>query len=233
MNSTRSIVVAALALAVVCVAVRVLFPARPQAIPKPAAEPRGAGADPARRPARSVEPPVAPPASRPRPVRDEYVMSPAGTAPEGKPQPQTETGTRKTAQAGTSTKASASAPAKTPTTAGTQPGARRGKPPIQDHMARAALAFVGADPDAEMYWYSAINDPSLGPQERQDLIEDLNEDGLSDPHHPTLADLPLILNRIALIEAVVWDAMDEVNTDAFLEAYKDLVNLAFQAMENG
>ena len=69
--------------------------------------------------------------------------------------------------------------------------------------------------------------------ERQDLIEDLNEDGLSDPHNPTADDLPLILSRIQIIEEVVWDAMDEVNADAFLEAYKDLVNLAFQAMENG
>ena len=100
-------------------------------------------------------------------------------------------------------------------------------------MARVALEFVGADPDAEMYWYGAINDPGLSAHERQDLIEDLNEDGLSDPHNPTMEDLPLILNRIGLIEAVVWDAMDEVNADAFQEAYKDLVNLAIQAMGNG
>ena len=100
-------------------------------------------------------------------------------------------------------------------------------------MARVALAFVGADLDAEMYWYWAINNPSLSGHERQDLIEDLNEDGLSDPQNPTAEDLPLILNRIGLIEAVGWDAMDEVNSDAFQEAYKDLVNLAIQAMGNG
>ena len=133
----------------------------------------------------------------------------------------------------TSTKKMAPARGKTRVTAGATSGTRSGKPPIQDPMARAALAFVGSDPDAAWYWYQAINDPALPPQERQDLIEDLNEDGLADPHHPTAEELPLILNRLQLIEEVIWNAMDEVNTDAFLEAYKDLVNLAFQAMGNG
>jgi hypothetical protein len=113
------------------------------------------------------------------------------------------------------------------------PGGPPAQPELQDPMARVALAFVGADPDAEMYWYQAINDPSLAAHERSDLIEDLNEDGLSDPQNPTPEDLPLILNRIQLIESVAWDAMDEVNAAAFQEAYKDLVNLAFQAMGNG
>jgi hypothetical protein len=104
---------------------------------------------------------------------------------------------------------------------------------VQDPMARAALAYVGADPDAETYWYEAINNPNLSAHERQDLIEDLNEDGLSDPQNPTIEDLPLILNRIELIEAIAGDAMDEVNADAFQEAYQDLVTLAIQAMSNG
>jgi hypothetical protein len=146
---------------------------------------------------------------------------------------QTDAKMPKTAQANTKAKQPAPAKATTQNVAGAKPGTRPGKPPIQDWMARAALAYVGADPEAELYWYQAINDPALGAQERQDLIEDLNEDGLSDPHHPTMDDLPLILNRIQIIEQVVWDAMDEVNADAFLEAYKDLVNLAFQAMDNG
>lgn len=110
---------------------------------------------------------------------------------------------------------------------------RRGKPPAQDPLARVALAFVGEDPWAEAYWYLAINDPSLPPTERQDLIEDLNEDGLFDPKHPTIEDLPLIVSRIWLIEQVGWDAMDQVNADAFAEAYKDLVNLADVALGGG
>jgi hypothetical protein len=106
-----------------------------------------------------------------------------------------------------------------------QAAAPRGKEPIQDPLARVALAFVGADPEAEMYWVEAINDPSLPAKERQDLIEDLNEDGLSDPRHPTLDDLPLIVSRLEWIEALAPDAMDKVNADAFAEAYKDLSNM--------
>lgn len=104
-------------------------------------------------------------------------------------------------------------------------GKRRGKEPIQDPLARAALAYVGVDWEAEMYWCEAINDPNLKPQERQDLIEDLNEDGLSDPKHPTIEDLPIIVSRLRLIELLAPEGMDKVNADAFLEAYKDLTNL--------
>jgi len=91
------------------------------------------------------------------------------------------------------------------------------KEPLKDPVARLALAWVGADEDAEAYWYSAINDPNLPPNERQDLIEDLNEDGLSDPKRPTAEDLPLIISRLVIIEEVAPDAMDSVNADAFQE----------------
>lgn len=104
------------------------------------------------------------------------------------------------------------------------------KEPLQDPLAREALAFVGADPMAEEYWFTAINDPDLPAKERQDLIEDLNEDGLSDPKHPGPEDLPLILNRIVLIEKVAPTAPDQVNADALQEAYKDLQQLARMAM---
>jgi len=96
----------------------------------------------------------------------------------------------------------------------------------QDPIARFALSSVGADPDAEAYWMAAINDPSLPAIERQDLIEDLNEDGLSDPRNPSAADLPLILNRIYLIEELAPSAIDQVNADAFAEAYRDLMSMA-------
>lgn len=92
-------------------------------------------------------------------------------------------------------------------------------------LARQALALVGADPLAELVWVDAINDPDRTPHERQDLIEDLNEDGFPDPKHPTADDLPLIESRLALIEALAPDAMDDVNAAAFAEAYKDLVNM--------
>jgi hypothetical protein len=99
------------------------------------------------------------------------------------------------------------------------------KEKIKDPVARVALSFVGSDPEAEAYWIGAINDQNLSADERQNLIEDLNEDGLSDPKHPGPEDLPLILNRIQLIEELAPNAMDQVNADAFREAYKDLVNM--------
>lgn len=110
-------------------------------------------------------------------------------------------------------------------TAPQSPG-RKGKDPVRDPLARQALALVGMSEAAEAYWVQAINDPSLSAQEREDLIEDLNEDGLSDPKRPGPEDLPLILSRLELIELLAPQAMDEVNADAFMEAYKDLVNLA-------
>ena len=112
-------------------------------------------------------------------------------------------------------------------------GGRAAKEPLQDPDAREALALVGVDPMAEAYWHAAINDPKLPAKERQDLIEDLNEDGLSDPKHPSPEDLPVILSRIQLIEAAGPYAMDQVNADAFQEAYKDLVNLADVAVGGG
>ncbi len=103
--------------------------------------------------------------------------------------------------------------------------AAKAKEPIQDPTARAALSLVGLDPKAEDYWYGAINDPKLSAEERQDLIEDLNEDGLSDPKHPAAEDLPLIVNRLQLIEEAAPYAMDQVNAEAFQEAYKDLMGM--------
>lgn len=101
----------------------------------------------------------------------------------------------------------------------------KAKPALLDPLAREALALVGLEPEAEDYWFAAINDPTLPAHERQDLIEDLNEDGISDPDHPTLEDLPLILSRLELVELLGPYAMDQVNADAFAEAHKDLVNL--------
>ena len=99
------------------------------------------------------------------------------------------------------------------------------EPTIPLEVARAALTMVGHDPDAEDAWVEAINDPAHSPKDRSDLIEDLNEQGFPDPRNITFDDLPLILSRLALIEEVGPDAMDEVNAAAFAEAYKDLNNM--------
>ena len=116
------------------------------------------------------------------------------------------------------------APEKVSTTPAAKKSAKP-KEPIQDPDARAALSLVGADPEAEAYWLAAINDPSLPANERKDLIEDLNEDGLSDPKHPSPEDMALIETRIPLLETLASNPMDQVNADAIQEAYKDLVNL--------
>jgi len=99
------------------------------------------------------------------------------------------------------------------------------KEPLRDPVAREALARVGADPAAEAYWLGAIFDASLPENEREDLMEDLNEDGLSDRKNPGPQDLPLIMNRLVLIEEILPFADDFMVTHLG-EAYKDLVNLA-------
>jgi hypothetical protein len=117
----------------------------------------------------------------------------------------------------------------TPTTprADYQPPASKYKN-ARNTIARRALAGVGADPESERIWLEAINDPNLPADERKDLIEDLNEDGISNPGRPAQRDLPLIKSRIALIEQLTPSAMDQTNAAAFKEAHKDLVNMVDQ-----
>jgi hypothetical protein len=99
-----------------------------------------------------------------------------------------------------------------------------GKEPIQDPDARVALSLVGADPVAEQYWLAAIYDTSLSDHERENLMEDLNEEGLSNPKHPTPEDLVLIRNRLPAIENA-WGGADPFMQRHLWEAYKDLVKL--------
>jgi hypothetical protein len=95
----------------------------------------------------------------------------------------------------------------------------------KEPLARLALNFVGADAQANAFYQQAINDPVLTRSHRKNLIEDLNQDGFADTRNLTANDLPLIQARIALIEQLAPSALDEVNTAAFQEAYKDLVNM--------
>jgi len=100
------------------------------------------------------------------------------------------------------------------------------EPLVPHDLAREALGSVGADPNAEVLWVTAINDPALTEHQRSDLIEDLNEEGFADPKHVTAEELPLVMSRLALIEQLAPDAMDQTNYDAFMEAHKDLTNIA-------
>jgi hypothetical protein len=95
----------------------------------------------------------------------------------------------------------------------------------KEPLARLALNFVGADVQANDFYQKTINDPLLTKSHRKNLIEDLNQDGFPDTKNLTARDLPLIENRLALIEQLAPTAMDEVNLAAFKEAYKDLFNM--------
>ena len=98
------------------------------------------------------------------------------------------------------------------------------KEPLHDPDARDALALVGIDPDAEQYWLEAIYDTNLPDNEREDLMEDLNEVGFADPKNLTADDLPLIANRLQLIEDVLPN-VDDFMRPHLIEAYKDLGNM--------
>jgi hypothetical protein len=212
----KTVILAALAFAIACVVAGVIIVSRPAPRDTPL---------PAQAPTLGVE--HARPADTSQLAASPEETAPATASAIGPAAPSPATQSPPTAAP---TKAAAKAPA---TAAAASQGGRPGKEPLQDPLAREALAFVGADPFAEEYWFAAINDPSLPAQERQDLIEDLNEDGLSDPKHPGLQDLPLIMNRLVLIEKVAPTAPDQVNADALEEAYKDLQQLARMAAGSG
>ena len=97
-------------------------------------------------------------------------------------------------------------------------------PAVKEKRGREALAMIGHSPEADQVWIQAINDPTLSASARSNLIEDLNEDGLS-YRNLTTADLPVIQYRIDLVEGLRPYAMDKTNADAFDEARKDLVNM--------
>ena len=98
-------------------------------------------------------------------------------------------------------------------------------------IAAAALALAGAAQAQGVeankktvveFYNKAINDLSLSKGDRRNLIEDLNQDGFVDRKNLGARDLPLIENRIAIIEQLAPDATDPINLAAFQTAYKDL-----------
>jgi hypothetical protein len=72
-------------------------------------------------------------------------------------------------------------------------------PAAREPLARLALSFVGVDAGANEFYEKTINDNSLTKNHRRNLIEDLNEDGFTDPKNVSERELPLIQNRLALI----------------------------------
>jgi hypothetical protein len=104
-------------------------------------------------------------------------------------------------------------------------------PAEREPLARVALNYVGADAQANEFYEKAINDMTLTGSHRKNLIEDLNEDGFPDKRNITASDLPLIENRIALIDDLLPKASDPVNIAAFGEARKDLMNMSVRASQ--
>jgi len=99
-------------------------------------------------------------------------------------------------------------------------------PAVPEDVARVALNYVGADPYAEAIWVQAINDPRLGDEARQNLIEDLNENGFADPKksHPRRIAADRKPPRPDRNTGPRRDGY--VNSAAFQEAYKDLTKHA-------
>jgi len=98
-------------------------------------------------------------------------------------------------------------------------------PARKEPLVRLALNYVGADAQADDFYQKAINDLSLPKNDRKNLIEDLNQDGFLNRKNLSARDLPLIQNRLTLIEQLAPNATDPINVAAFKEAYKDLLKM--------
>lgn len=101
-----------------------------------------------------------------------------------------------------------------------------------EERARAALATVGLDDNAETAWLAAINNRNIPAETRAELIDALTEEGFSDPDEYTEDDLPLIAARLDLIERIDAQAIDETNANAFNRVHETLVNLTEQLMSD-
>lgn len=102
----------------------------------------------------------------------------------------------------------------------------------REPLARVALAYVGANPQAAEVFHTAVLDQTLKPDHRRELVEDLNQDGLANEKNPTPADLQLIANRYALTQTYLqqdYVQNDKMLNAAFREADKDLRNMLQRA----
>lgn len=106
------------------------------------------------------------------------------------------------------------------------------EPGSKEPLARLALAYVGVSPQAAHLYHTAILDPALLPDQKRNLVEDLNQDGLANRKTPTPEDLRIIANRYTLTQAYLQQ--DYVQNDplllaAFKEAHKDLQKMLEKA----
>ncbi len=99
------------------------------------------------------------------------------------------------------------------------------EPGSKEPLARLALAFVGANQQAGELFHTAVLDPSLLPDQKRELVEDLNQDGLSNKKALTPEELKIVASRYALTQTYLqqdYVQNDKVLHAAFREADKDL-----------
>lgn len=99
------------------------------------------------------------------------------------------------------------------------------EPGSKEPLARVALSFVGVNPQAVDLFHTAVLDPALLPDQRRNLVEDLNQDGISNRKAPTPEDLQIITKRFELTQAYLqqdYIQNDNLLNAAFREADKDL-----------
>ena len=102
----------------------------------------------------------------------------------------------------------------------------------KEPLARLALAFVGANPQAEQLFHTAVLDGALTPDARRNLIEDLNQDGLGNRRNLSPEDLALVTARYRLTQTYLQQDYvqgDRMLLEAFKEADKDLRNMLQRA----
>ncbi len=102
----------------------------------------------------------------------------------------------------------------------------------KEPLARLALTYVGTSEEAARLFHTSVLDQALKRDDRRNLIEDLNTDGLSSKKSPTAADLAIIAKRYAMTQAYLKEDYvqnDRLLNEAFREADKDLRNMLINA----
>ncbi|MEP6663083.1 MAG: hypothetical protein ABJC04_05395 [Verrucomicrobiota bacterium] len=102
-------------------------------------------------------------------------------------------------------------------------------PTNKEPLARVALYYAGLDQQANELFHQTINDPGLPLKLRRELVEDLNQDGISNEKNPTPADQKLIDARLKLIDSYSGAFTEDRMIAALAEAKKDLLNLQQKA----
>ncbi|HOX58412.1 MAG TPA: hypothetical protein P5205_15220 [Candidatus Paceibacterota bacterium] len=109
---------------------------------------------------------------------------------------------------------------------------RLAEPGSKEPLARLALTYVGVNDQAAGLFHTAVFDQTLTPDQKRNLIEDLNQDGLSNTRSPTPEELQIITKRYELTQAYLqqdYVLNDKLLNAAFREADKDLRNMLQRA----